>query len=130
MIGHLGNTGCSTRPHLHFGLYSQGVAIDPKPFLDNETLAWPVKDPLVALYGWFNDPHTRGWYLQEFGINGHNGIDMTDATLEYGAPVLAAADGIAYKVSDSQKCWLTGTVGQGVRIDHPDGTKTIYWHLQ
>ncbi len=128
VIGHLGNTGCSTGAHLHFGFYSQGVAIDPKSSIDNGTLAWPVKDPLVTQ--WFNDPDTRDWYINTFGINGHNGIDMTDATLGYGAPVLASADGVAYKVSDSQKCWLTGTVGQGVRIDHPDGTKTIYWHLQ
>ena len=126
VIGHLGNTGCSTGAHVHFGYYVGGVAIDPKPSLDSGVLVWPVKDPLVTQYYGEN----YEWYRANFGMNGHNGIDLVDGTLGYGAPVLAAAEGVAYRVSDSQKCWLTGTVGQGVRVDHPDGSKTIYWHLQ
>lgn len=32
MIGRVGSTGHSSGPHLHFGLYRGGVAIDPQPF--------------------------------------------------------------------------------------------------
>lgn len=126
VIGHLGNTGCSTGAHVHFGHYVNGVAIDPQPKLSVGSFIWPVKSPIVTQG--FGD--NLAWYQANFGVNGHNGIDMVDGAVGYGAPVLAVADGVAYQVSDSQACWLTGTVGKGVRVDHPDGTKTIYWHLQ
>lgn len=32
VIGTIGNTGASTGPHLHWGLYVNGVAIDPEPW--------------------------------------------------------------------------------------------------
>ncbi|WP_276480629.1 peptidoglycan DD-metalloendopeptidase family protein [Paraflavitalea pollutisoli] len=37
-IGLLGNTGnaITTSPHLHFGIYAQGGAIDPLPFIDTK----------------------------------------------------------------------------------------------
>ena len=128
IIARVGNTGCSTGAHLHFGYYVNGVAVDAMPKLNNGSFGWPLKDPYVVQG--FNDPSTRAWYLANFGIAGHNGIDMVDNTIGPGAPILAPADGIAYAVRDSQACSLTGTVGKGIRIDHPDGTQTIYWHIQ
>ena len=51
--------------------------------------------------------------------------------IEYeGAPVYAAADGVLTHTSDSQTCFITGTVGQGVIIDHGNGLTTVYWHVQ
>lgn len=35
-LGLVGSTGLSTAPHLHWGLYVHGVAVDPKPWTENE----------------------------------------------------------------------------------------------
>ncbi|HEX7456593.1 MAG TPA: peptidoglycan DD-metalloendopeptidase family protein [Candidatus Nanoarchaeia archaeon] len=123
VIAFQGNTGCSTGTHLHFGLYINGAAIDPKPYLDSGQLRWPENSPTVTQ--WYGANYW--WYMNNFGIPGHNGIDMTAG---YSAPILAASDGIAYFSTDSSACWLTGTVGKGVVIQHSNGWKTIYWHIQ
>lgn len=38
VIGHVGNTGNAknTVPHLHFGIYATGGAVDPQPFFENQ----------------------------------------------------------------------------------------------
>lgn len=48
VIGHSGNTGNSTGPHLHFELRDpEGVPIDPAPFLNGGT---PVPPPAYAVW--------------------------------------------------------------------------------
>jgi len=123
LIAYQGNTGCSTGTHLHFGLYINNVAVNPKPYLDSGALRWPENNPVVTQ--WFGANYW--WYWTNFGIPGHNGIDMT---VGFGAPIYAAADGVAFAAQDSAPCWLTGTIGKGVIIDHSSGWKTIYWHIQ
>ena len=123
VISFQGNTGCSTGTHLHFALYINGAAVNPKPYLDSGALRWPEDSPTVTQ--WYGENYW--WYMQNFGMPGHNGIDMTKY---YGAPILAAGDGVAYFSTDSSACWLTGTVGKGIMIQHSNGWKTIYWHIR
>ncbi|OGY22188.1 MAG: hypothetical protein A2126_02845, partial [Candidatus Woykebacteria bacterium GWB1_45_5] len=123
VVAFQGNTGCSTGTHLHFGLYIGGVAVNPKPYLDSGQLRWPETNPTITQ--WYGENYW--WYMNNFGIPGHNGIDMTAG---YGAPIYAAGDGIAYLATDSSACWLTGTVGKGIVIHHDNGWRTIYWHIK
>ena len=118
-----GNTGCSTGSHLHWGVYVNGVAVNPRTYINNGRLAWPERGfRITQEFG-----ENFDWYMRNFGLPGHNAIDMTSG---FGTPIYASADGIAYAASDSQACWLTGTVGKGVIVDHGGGLKTIYWHIK
>jgi peptidoglycan hydrolase CwlO-like protein len=125
VIAFQGNTGCSTGTHLHFGLYIGGRAVDPMPYLNSGSLGWPESGARInQLYG-----ANYAWYMANFGMPGHNGIDMSTY---FGGPIVAAAVGVAYLSSDSSACWLTGTVGKGIVIHHtsPSNWQTIYWHIR
>ena len=124
VIAFEGNTGCSTGTHLHWGVYVNGVAVNPRIYINNGRLAWPEKGFTITQE--FGANFT--WYMQNFGLPGHNAIDMTSG---FSSPIYASADGIAYAASDSQPCYaFTGTIGKGVIVDHGGGLKTIYWHIK
>lgn len=135
VIAHVGSTGWSTGPHLHFEVRQGVVAMDPlshivipsetysnfnaiidekkaelSPTANIPQLAAPINMELATLseriYG------NGGYY-------GHNGIDIT---AEYGTPVCAVADG---KVVAAD--WLGG-YGMCVILEH-DGYLTLYAHL-
>jgi len=123
VIAFQGNSGCSTGTHVHFGYIVGGRAVDPMPYLRSGYLRWPEINPIIT---------------QPFGVNrglfpgyenGHPAIDMTAG---WGAPIFAARAGIAYLGGDSGcPSLLPGTgAGKGIIIDHGDGSKTIYWHIQ
>lgn len=142
-IAVVGNSGCSTGAHLHFEVMTNARVenntvlgrenkVNPKPYLDSGQLGKPVDSysgnscnksqcygDITADFGASGDDYLKGWPP-------HTGIDILE---RYGTPIKAAADGIAYEFSDTNACYLTGTVGKGVVIDHQNGLVTLYWHV-
>ena len=128
VIAFQGNSGCSTGTHLHFGLYIGG-AVNPGPYLNSGALRWPENSASVTQGFGAN----YWWYMNNFGMPGHNGIDMYTGgwpNQGYGSPIYAARSGTAYLATDGSACWLTGTVGKGIVIHHSNGWRTIYWHIR
>ena len=66
----------------------------------------------------------RPWYYQEWGLPGHEGIDLR---ANNGTKVVSVADGVVYRVENNPD---SGNYGIHVRIQHVQGYKTIYSHLQ
>ena len=128
IIGLMGNTGCSSGPHVHFGFIKNSKAVDPLPYLNDGHLKWPVSDwQITQGFGanyWF--------YMNNFGIPGHDALDIVSRGQWSGAPIKAARDGKLRYAQDARVyCpWLNNSIGKGAIIDHGDGEKTIYWHLQ
>jgi len=128
VIGYLGNTGCSTAPHLHFA-YMQGTkSIDPFPFLKGGKLGWPVANYKITQYYGEN----YNFYMRRFGVPGHLALDIVDPNNWIGSPILAAKDGVLHFANDAKVYCpdINNSIGKGAVIDHGGGEKTIYWHLR
>jgi len=128
IIGYMGNTGCSSGPHVHFGYIKDGKARDPLPKLKSGYLKWPVKNYQITQY--FGENYN--FYMNNFGIPGHDALDIIDTRVWSGSPIKAVKDGMLYYAKDSEVyCpWLNNTLGNGAIIDHGNGEKTFYWHLR
>lgn len=144
IIASVGNTGCSSGPHLHFevmtgarvennSVIGKENKIDPKPLIDSGQMEKPISSYSGAICR--ASPCPVGSISTSFGelydIGNHTGLDI----VEYmGAPIRAAADGIAYEVSSPVGNWCptsyrSSSVGKGVVVDHQNGYVTLYWHI-
>ena len=138
-IGVVGNSGCSTGPHLHFEVMNNAKVenntvvgrenkVDPKPYLDSGQFEKPLSSYNGSECG---SSCQVGQISTKFGeiyfLGEHKGLDIVEYA---GTPIRAAADGVAYEFSDSSACYLTGTVGKGVVLDHDNSDYvTLYWHI-
>ena len=140
-IASVGNSGCSTGPHLHLEVMTpahveNGVIIgrenkvDPKQYIDSGKFNKPTanytgKDCSGAgVQCRIGDITTT--FGQKYFLGTHSGLDIAG---NYNESIYAVEDGEAYTTQDSKACYLTNTPGKGVYVDHKNGIVTLYWHI-
>lgn len=139
VIAVVGNSGCSTGPHLHYEVMTNAKVennsvigkenkVDPKPFIDGGQFTKPLDSYTGNVC---NSSCKIGDVTTTFGevyfLGTHKGLDIAERT---GTPIRAAASGTVYEFKDSSACSYTNTVGRGVVLDHDEGDfVTLYWHI-
>lgn len=114
VIGYQGNSGFSSGSHLHFGVYKGTADVDPMPYMNNGTFSWPLDNPTITQGYWGTFSHR--------GVGWPGGLDLSQY---FGAPVHAAADGnIIFNGYNA------GTFGHYIIMDHGNGLRTLYGHMQ
>lgn len=84
-------------------IYSAKTPVLPSSYI------WPARGTITSGFGW-------GWGRM------HNGIDVA---APIGTPIVAAAGGLVIAAE-----WHDGGYGNLVKIQHPDGSVTLYAHNQ
>jgi len=117
-IARLGNTGFSSGPHVHFGVYQYGRDIDPMPLLSVNAFSFPVPGAKITQDFFGSYSHRgRGW---------PGGIDFAAAE---GTPVRAAKNGVII-FDGVGKNGISSGFGHYIIIDHQNGFLTLYGHLK
>lgn len=137
LLGMMGNTGYSFGDHLHFGLYNLSESniaswsyandIDATDYLNSHR--WPMNgiDSISDVCGASATTncitqlrgHTPYAYL--YSDRFHHGLDMVSTDKR----IFAIEDGVAYTFRNTKS-----SLGNHVKLFHPDGKMTLYLHLQ
>ena len=134
VVGWEGNTGCvcsdeygcNPQPwpygsHTHFVVAINGVLVDPLPYLQNGTLAWP-------------EDMSSAQVTQYYSSSSHRAIDIAypRSFSQYVRPIFAPESGNAYRGQDGVYCSWGNSGGRAywVKVIHNNGLVTISYHVQ
>ncbi len=135
LVGNSGAPYCSSGPHLHFEVRTNGAWVNSENYLSSKSVEnhqdgagqigsgswdWPLVDPVVVEQRYGKTPWS--WrYSYSGGI--HTGVDMWSRS---GDIIRAPSDGTLY--SSTEPC---GPVNINIKyIDHGGGLVSFYLHVQ
>lgn len=130
LMGNSGYPSCSTGAHLHFEVQVNGQWVNGESYLQNKTdkwglnigsgkWDWPMKGDIQITQRYGKTPYSYV-YLYSGGV--HTGIDIVSNE----KVIYAVDDGTLY--SYTGKC---GSSNLNIKyIDHGNGLKTLYLHVQ